>query len=430
MKKFKCIIFGCKVNNYEAQSLMNSLDPKKYEMTETDDADIFVIYTCAVTNAAESKTRRKINSLKTKYKDALIVVVGCYVQIKKEELKDDLLIDIIVGSKHKNKIPELIDNYYLTKKRQYYVEDLKDVKFESLNIAKYFTQKRAYLKIQDGCNQYCSFCVIPYARGKERSMELEEVVKQAHLLVKNGHREIVLAGIHTGRYLDSNNNELIDLLKELLKVKGLERLRLSSIEISEITDEIIELMVNNKVLARHLHIPIQAGSDEMLKKMNRPYTIDYFRKRVAVIRSKLANISISTDLIVGFPNESEELFNQTYQFIKEIEFSFIHCFPYARKKGTKADELEGHISDLEKKNRASKINELSKSLNDNYAKKYINQVKEVLVEKQVSQTSFGHSSDYLPIYLNQVVKPNEIVNVKIIKYDDQKLIGEVTNVIK
>ncbi len=425
MKKFKCVVLGCKVNSYEAQSLTDSLENMGYILTEDDSADIFVIYTCAVTNVAAGKTRRKINSLKEKNPNALICVVGCYVQVNEDSLKEDMDIDIVIGTKYKNQLPKLIENYYKNPERQYLVSSLNDVEFEPLKISKFNKQKRAFLKIQDGCNQYCAYCVIPYARGKERSMELKEAIIQAKTLVNNGHQEIVLAGIHTGRYKDSENNQLIDLLKALVEIEGLNRLRLSSIEINEVTDEIIELMENNPKIARHLHIPIQSANDEILRLMNRPYKMSYFFERIDYIRERLDNISISTDLIVGFPKESDELFKDTLTNLEKINFSFMHVFPYAKKEGTKASLMLDHINDVTKKERVNKVNAIAKRSTSEFINARNNKVLEVLVEKLSDDYYFGHSSEYLPVYFKGSVDLNSIVKVKVIKIEDDKIYGEV-----
>ena len=261
-------------------------------------------------------------------------------------------------------------------------------------------------------------------------MELNDVIKQANILVNNNHKEIVLTGIHTGRYLDSNNNNLMTLIKELLKIEKLERLRLSSIEITEVTDELIDLMQTNTKLARHLHIPIQSADDTILKQMNRPYNTKYYLDRVNYIRSKVNNISISTDLIVGFPNETDELFNNTYNFIKDINFSFIHVFPYAKKVNTKAELFDNHIDEKIKKERVKLITTLSNTLYKEYMNTFIGKELTVLVETQKDNTIKGHSSEYIPIIINGTNKINSMIKCRINSVHELSLIGEVEYAIK
>lgn len=421
MKQFKIVILGCKVNAYEAQSIREDLLHSGYRET-MDVADIYVVLTCAVTNVAESKTRKKLNQIKKENPKAILCVVGCYVQINHEELSQDKLISILVGSRHKDKIASYIDTYIKTNKPIYAIEqDLNDVKFEALRLHQFHRQTRAYLKIQDGCNQYCSYCIIPYARGAERSIDLDEAITQAKQLVLNGHQEIVLAGIHTGRYKDTKDRQLIDLLKELLKIEGLKRLRLSSIEITEITDEMISLMADNPKLARHLHIPLQSGSDHVLKAMNRPYDTAYFLKRIEAIREVVKDISISTDLIVGFPNETQAYFEKSYQFLKMVNFSFIHVFPFSKKKKTAACQYSNLVSDQEKKNRVEICTSLSNELYYNYQTSFIGRTLSVLVEKD----GFGHSSEYIPVQTSVSTLSNQMVEVMITKIENKHLIGEV-----
>ena len=427
MKTFNIVTLGCKVNSYEAESVANTLVDKGFKQRYNDDyADIYIVFTCAVTNTAESKTRKKINHVKRLNKDAIIVVVGCYVQINSEALKEDLDINILVGSRNKDKIVDYILNYIKDHNNIISVDKkINEFKFEQMFINRFENKQRAYLKIQDGCNQYCNFCIIPYARGKERSMELEEVIKQANILVNNNHKELVLTGIHTGRYLDSNGHNLEDLLKELLKIEKLERLRLSSIEITEITDNIIELFEGNTKMAKHLHIPLQSGDDTILRKMNRPYDTKVYLDRVNYIRTKIKDISISTDLIVGFPYESEQLFNNTYNFLKQVQFSFIHVFPYAKKVNTVAASFEQQVDEKIKKERVRQVTTLSNNLYKEYMNKFIGKELIVLGESIKDNTIKGHSSEYIPVVINNYGNTNSMIKCRIKSVNELSLLGEV-----
>jgi threonylcarbamoyladenosine tRNA methylthiotransferase MtaB len=414
MITFAVSTLGCKVNTFESVSIVESLKREGFiEIDFNDLADVYIIFTCAVTNVASSKSRKKINQAIRQNKDAVICVVGCYVQLEPKEIKDNENIDILVGSNFKNKIPEYIKKVLETKEKIDVVSDvrLKDIDFENLGVSLFDKQVRAYLKIQDGCNQFCSYCIIPYARGKERSLSVDEVVSLSKTISLN-HKEIVLAGIHTGRYF-SDGYDLTKLVKKILEEnKKIERLRISSIEITEITDELIKLIKNDNRIARHLHIPLQSGSDEMLKLMRRPYDTKLYLNRINYIRNEIPDISISTDVIVGFPNETEKLFNDTLNFIKECSFSFIHVFPFSLKEGTDASKLKGFISNAEKKERVKKVSDLSKKLYYIYKETFINKELEVLIEKHEKNYSFGHSSEYIPVYIKGIFDKNQIIKVK------------------
>lgn len=413
MKKFAVCTLGCKVNTYEAQSITESLRNEGYQEVSFDEvADIYVIFTCAVTNTASSKSRQKVNQAIRQNKDAIISVVGCYVQIKPSELNENENINILVGSSHKNKLPDYIKDAINGNSRIVKVDDVRndDVEFENLGVTKYDKQVRAYLKIQDGCNQFCSFCIIPYARGKERSMKFESVLDMAKA-ISLSHKEIVLSGIHTGRY-ESNNKTLTDLMKEILKIcPNLERLRISSIEITEVSDDLIDLIKSENKVAKHLHIPLQSGSDDILKRMHRPYTKKDFKDRIDYIRKFIPDISISTDLIVGFPGETEEHFNETIQFLNECELSFIHVFPFSSKTGTIASKYKEVNQNHTKKERVRIINELSNKLLYAYKAKFIGKHMHILIERVFDGYAFGHSGEYIPVYVEGNFKRHESVEV-------------------
>lgn len=416
-KTFSLICLGCKVNDYEATFTKQQLE-KEYQYVDykNEKADIIVIYTCVVTNTAEAKDRKMISQASRSNPDAVLVVVGCLPQVKAEELAKDSKIKIIVGTYHKTEISNYLKQYFETGERIIKVDEPETIKFESMAIDEYSRKTRAYLKIQDGCEQFCAYCQIPYSRGKLRSAALETVVEEASILAKTS-KEIVLTGIHTGKYNDGKHN-LFDLLKELVKIEGLERIRLSSIEINEITDEIIDLMKNNQKIARHLHIPLQAGSNHILSLMKRPYDIKEYLDRVAYIRSQIPAVSVSCDLIVGFPNESEEDFNETLDTVMKANFSFIHCFPYSRKSGTEADKMSGHIDEKIKKERANKILQISSINLARYSEEHLGKTVDVLVEQSDENYSYGHSSEYLYIKIKGVYPKNEIIPVELVSYTD------------
>ncbi len=420
--KFSVKNLGCKVNDYETESIASMMEKKGYERTGFDDpADVSMIFTCAVTNTAAAKSRQMINRARKRNPEAVIVVAGCYAQIDPEALK---AADILVGSIHKKQIPEYVDEYLKNHRKVSDVQHIDTVPFEELKMERFPEQTRAYLKIQDGCNQFCTYCVIPYARGRERSMDPEVVIQETKAIASN-HHEIVLTGIHTGRYGKEYNVTLAEIMERMLSsTDSLERLRISSIEVTELDDHFLRLMRENKRIARHLHIPVQSGCDSVLKRMGRPYTTAEFYERIEKIREAVPDISVSTDLIVGFPDESQKEFEETYEFLKKCRFSFIHVFPYSMRDGTKAASMKGQISPQVKKQRAALCTELSSELYDNYKSGWIGRTCEVMIETYEDGYSFGHSSEYLPVKIAGECLKGQIEQVMITKLEDHQLYAE------
>ena len=426
MATYAMCTLGCKVNTFEAQAVSSALKAKGLvEVEFKEKADVYCIFTCAVTNTAESKSRKMIHQALRRNPDALMCVVGCLVQIHPEDMEDAERIDLLVGSSGKemiaDRVMELLEN-----RRQ--IHELKDVRkeaeFEGLFTEEFSHQTRAYLKIQDGCNQFCSYCVIPYARGKERSLAPEKAIEQAYKLSEN-HREIVLAGIHTGRYGKEYGMQLHELMKEMLDAcQKLERLRISSIEISEITDEFLELMANDKRIASHLHIPVQSGCDAVLKRMNRPYSSEDYLKRIKEIRDRIPGISISTDLIVGFQSESDEEFLETMEFLKKAEFSFVHCFPFSMKNGTAAQRIGKTVNGNVKKQRAQMVSDWSEAAKKSFELSFLSKEVEVLIEKTDETGGTGHSSEYVPVKVYGEVEKNTVVRVLCTHYENGMLNGK------
>ena len=410
---------GCKVNLYETETIMNKFKKKGYEIVDFNDkADIVVINTCTVTNTSDKKSRNIIRQAVKNNDGAIIVVMGCYSQVRSEDIKEIDGVNIIIGNTNKSKVVELVEDYIKNRENKTLVENIMHTDFEPMVLDSFETKTRAFVKIQDGCNNYCSYCIIPYTRGNIRSKPKEEVVEEIKCLVNNGYKEVVLTGIHTGHYgKERYDYDFSDLLNELCCIDGLLRLRISSIEITELDDKFLETLKNNKQIVDHIHIPLQSGCDKTLKEMNRKYDTAYFINKINEIRKIRPDISITTDLIVGFPNESEHDFNDTYEFIKKVNFSKIHVFPYSRRKGTKADLIENQIPEPIKKERVRKILELSKELELDYMNKHLNKELEILVEKYEDGIIFGHTSNYIGIKakgkeedINKIikVKPNKV----------------------
>ena len=424
--KFSICNLGCKVNNYEANWYSQQLSEKYQEVSfGSEAADIFIINSCTVTNTAGSKTRQMMHKARKLNGNAVICVVGCYVQMEYDRKDIFEECDILIGSNHKKELPELIDRFIENHEKIVMVDDLKQCPYEEMFLRQ-FNQTRAYLKIQDGCNQFCSYCVIPYARGGERCLKTDKAVEIASELVRNGHRELVLTGIHTGRYRDGKT-DLTALIKRLLKeVEGLERLRISSIEVTEVTDELIDLIACEERLARHLHIPLQNGCNEVLKNMHRPYTTEQFMECLNRIREKVGRVSLSTDVIVGFPGESEDNFRETYDFIKQSGMSFLHVFPYAAKDHTVAAAMKNQINGTVKKHRVGELTNLSSELYNEFVKGFTGQTGKVLFERKTDGFYTGHNSEYVEVK----VKSDKDLSHQIftVKYDDcngEYLMGHV-----
>ena len=417
---FNVINLGCKVNAYEAESTARSLEQHGYRRVDNDGADITIIYTCAVTNMAAQKSRKMIHRAKRNNPESTIVVAGCYSQIDPDALKE---ADILIGTKHKSMLLDYLLEYEKNHERIVDIEKVDVLPFENMFVDQFDNQTRAYLKIQDGCNQFCTYCVIPFARGRERSMAVNDVLESVKMLQEK-HSEIVLSGIHTGRYGRDIGMTLSSLLDELLAVSPKDfRFRISSIEMTEIDDHLIELMKKDHRIARHFHIPLQSGCDTVLKRMNRPYTTKEFLERIEYIRKEIPGISISTDLIVGFPGETDEEFKKTCDFLKECQFSFLHIFPYSLRSGTKAASMENQIDPKIKKNRAAICAEINEELYDKYKESYLDKEVTVLFEKNEDGYTFGHSSEYLPVLVKGEYPRSTFVKVKISELKNHQLYG-------
>ncbi len=399
---------GCKVNTYESNFILNLFKNRGYEIGDfNEECDIYIINTCTVTNNSDRKDRKIINSIKNK--NACKVVCGCFVESAKNYNFDG--IDVVIGNYNKSNIVDLVEENLKTKKQIISKENIMHVPFENMEIKKAETT-RAFVKIQDGCENYCSYCIIPFVRGRCRSKDEETVLREIKSLVENGYKEVVLTGIHTGNYGKDLNTNFSTLLEKILKIKGLKRLRISSIEITELDEKFFKLLEND-ILCNHLHIPLQSGNDKILKLMNRKYEREKFKQIIEKIRKIRPNISITTDVIVGFPNETEEDFKDSLEFIKDLNFSKVHTFPYSKRNGTKAARMEGHIDGLTKKERTKKLLELSEKLEENYYKSQINKKEKVLIEKEENGYYYGHTSNYLYLKLKGNYQKNEIYEITI-----------------
>ena len=404
--KFNIITFGCKVNQYESNMMEENMLSSNFFYEENKDlADIIIVNTCSVTNVADKKCLKMIRRIRRKNPDSLLVVAGCSSQNNQEVYKK-LDIDILLGNKDKSRIADIIKEYLKTEKRYVKFYNERELEFEDMQINDY-NHNRAFIKIEDGCDNFCSYCIIPYVRGSVRSKDFSKVINEAKSLADHNHKEIVLTGIHTGHYLN-NNHDLTDLINELSKIDNILRIRISSIEITELNDKFLSMLEKNKKVCDHLHIPLQAGSDEILKRMNRKYDLKYYEDKINQIRSIRPDISITTDIIVGFPYETDELFNSTLDFAKKMNFSKIHVFPYSKREGTSAASMPNQVDDKIKKIRVKKLMELSDKLEKEYYDKFKGKGLDILIEECDNNVSIGHTSNYLMVTLNECLTVGEI----------------------
>lgn len=412
MKTFLIKTLGCKVNSYESEFVRNLLLNEGYKETK-DNADICLVNTCTVTNTADNKSKQVINNIRKNNPNAIVVAFGCFCEFRKANINDLIDAEIILGTKNKTKVLKCIKDYEKNHERIILFDESKEDVFEDMEIKKYEHHHRAFIKIEDGCNNFCSYCIIPYVRGRVRSKDFNKCIIEVNDLALSGHKEIVLSGIHTGQY-SSDNKRLADLINEISKVEQIKRIRLSSVEIVELDDKMMDIIKNNKKFVSHLHIPLQAGCDKTLKAMNRRYDLEYFTDKVNTIRSLRPDISLTTDVIVGFPGETEEDFECTYNYCKNIGFAKIHVFPYSDRNGTVASRMPNHVPRNIVKERARKLIELSDTLEKKYFKKFIGKEEEVLVEEFKNGYYHGFTENYIPVKLLDAT-PNEIIKVKLTK---------------
>ena len=415
---------GCKVNTYESEYIINELKKNGYIIKSFDDiCDVYIINTCTVTNNSDSKSRKIIRQAIRRNSNACVVAMGCFIASHMDYKEAGL--DIVLANKDKSKIVELLDEYFDKKEQIIDLYDKRLTDFEDMYITSFPGRTRAFVKIQDGCDNFCSYCIIPFVRGKCRSKDYDTVIKEVTELVNNGYKEIVLTGIHTGSYGIDLDHSFADLLRGLIKIDGLKRLRISSIEVTELNDDVLDIIKNSNVIVDHLHIPIQAGSDEILKAMNRKYDLDFYKNKISEIRSIRSDIAISTDVIVGFPGEDISLFNKTIDTCREIGFSKLHVFPFSEREGTKAARLSNKLDGKTKKEYANKLIEVSKELEVKYMEKFINKNLDVLIEEYKDGYSYGHTSNFIYVKIKGEYKHNEFVNVKLKKVEYPYMLGEV-----
>ena len=397
-KKVAFLTLGCKTNQYETNGMMQQFLDAGYEICNADEEpDIYIVNTCTVTNIADRKSRQSLRKVKNK-KDTIVIAVGCYAQVAKDTLQNMPEIDIILGNKEKKNIIKYIEDYEISKNK---IVDVANINmqqdFDEYGCITYTEKARTTIKIQDGCNNFCSYCLIPYARGRVRSRNKENILEEARKIANEGIKEIVLTGIHIASYGKDFNEEyeLVDLLEDLNKIEGIERIRLGSLEPTIITEEFVERLTKLDKICNHFHLSLQSGCDETLKRMNRKYTTKEFREVVKRLRDNIKDVNLTTDIIVGFPGETEEEFNTTYEFLKEIKFYKMHIFKYSKRDGTIAATMPNQIDGNIAEQRSKKLIELSERNQKEYEKKYVSKEVEVLFEEKQGEYWVGHTRNYM-----------------------------------
>ena len=436
---------GCKVNQYETNAMEQQYIKNNYEIVEnTQKADIYVINTCTVTNMAERKSRQMLRRVKEINPSAVLVVCGCYAQVAKNELEQISEIDIILGINEKNEIVQIVENYMEKmaeqdkRSQEAEIDDVsKQKEFLDFGDVTYTEKNRAVVKVQDGCNMFCSYCIIPYARGRIRSRKIESVVSEIKKIAKEKIKEVVITGIHVASYGKDFDNEntskkirLIDLLEAINKIDGIDRIRLSSLEPTIVDEEFVTRLSKLDKICDHFHLSLQSGCDETLKRMNRKYTTQIYRDAVATLRKYYPEASFTTDVIVGFPGETDEEFAKTYEFLKEIDFYRLHVFKYSPRRGTVAEKMPNQIDGNKKEERSNKLIELSNSMENKHNQSYIGKTVKVLFEEFEDGFFKGHTTNYMMVKVAGEEEQsdkfvNKILDVKIRENNDatRELIG-------
>ena len=416
MKKVAFYTLGCKVNQYETEAMLELFEKEGYEKAETEDyADVYVINTCTVTHMSDRKSRQYIRRMKKKNPDAIIAVVGCYSQVSPEEILSIDEVNLVMGTNDRKKIVEEVKKIDASRKVST-VDDIMKVKaFEEIEINKTNGKTRAFMKIQDGCDRYCSYCIIPYARGRVRSRDLESIVKEVENLASNGYKEVVLTGIHVASYgkdIKDSDIKLLDVIKQINDIEGIERIRLSSVEPILFTDEFEEAVSTMDKVCPHYHLSLQSGCDETLKRMKRRYTTEEYKAIVDRLRAAIPNVSITTDVIVGFPGETNEEFDKTYEFLKDIELTHMHVFKYSPRKGTPAATMENQVDPSTKHDRSEKLLQLNEENFNKFGQKMLDKEFNVLFEQKVGDNKYeGLTENYVKV----IVESDNDISEQILK---------------
>lgn len=459
MKKAAFLSLGCKVNSYETEAMRNMFEAAGYEIVDFKDiADVYVVNTCTVTNIADRKSRQMLHQAKARNPQAVIAAVGCYVQAAQDALLEDQAVDLVVGNNRKSDIVTLVERCISSRNKEELVADInREREYEELNIISTMEKTRAFIKIQDGCNRFCSYCIIPYVRGRVRSRREEEILEEIRMLAKKGYQEIVLTGIHISSYGSDRRHEampisgeadgilqsdqdiiasgedmpLASLIQKIGMIDGIQRIRLGSLEPRIITDQFLQAIASVKQFCPHFHLSLQSGSDSVLRRMNRRYTAEEYYERVQLIRKYFELPAFTTDVIVGFPGETDEEFAETMEFVKKIGFSHIHVFKYSRRAGTKAAQMPDQIPEKIKSDRSNRLIALSNSMSQEYKAHFMGRIEKILFEERLelegNTYQVGHNERYLKMAVkSQQDLTNRIQEAVVSKYlTDEILLCEI-----
>ncbi|CDZ75123.1 Threonylcarbamoyladenosine tRNA methylthiotransferase MtaB [Peptoniphilus sp. ING2-D1G] len=422
---------GCKVNQYESEAVSELFISRGYKHTshESEDADIYVINTCTVTNISDRKSRQTIRRVKKNNPDSIVAVMGCYSQVSPEDVSKIEGVDIVLGTTERNRIVDLCEEFEKGKKQLNIVRSLKgDHCFQHISTKSTYDKTRAYMKVQDGCNRFCSYCIIPYARGSIRSRDMNDAIKEARELAEAGYREIILTGIHVGSYgYDLGDIRLIDLIEKIAQIDGIDRIRLSSVEQGIISEDFMQRALKTNKLCDHFHLSLQSGCNKTLKNMNRKYTTDEFYKKTELIRKYMPNAGITTDVIVGFPGETEEDFKESCGFIEKVGFSRIHIFKYSIREGTVAAKMPNQVDGNIKIDRSNTLFDINKKLMGEFAKNNLGLKKSVLIEEEIEPDRFlGYTTNYIRCSINSDENiHNRIVDVNLLETEGETLAAKI-----
>lgn len=431
MKKVAFFTLGCRVNQYETEAMSEAFLKKGYSIVDFDDfADIYIINTCTVTNVGDKKSRQMIRKSKKTNPDAVVAVAGCYAQVAPDEVASIEGVDVVLGTSDKGKIADLVEKFQEEKKQIKHVENIMTIReFEDLEIDEYQDKTRAFLKIQDGCDRFCSYCLIPYARGPVRSKRPEKILNEVEKLVENGFKEIILSGIHVASYgKDLGNTNLVDIIEKLNEFENLKRIRIGSVDPTFFKDEVINRLTKIEKLCHHFHLSLQSGCNNTLKRMNRHYTTEEYETIVNKLRETFSDVSITTDIIVGFPGETEEEFNETFEFLKRLKLAKMHIFKYSPRKGTKAATFDKQVASEVKDKRSKLLIELDEKNEREFINKFLNKRMDVLFEEAKNGYSKGYTKNYIKVQVQSTIDlSGEIIDdVLLSKIDnDGIVIGKI-----
>lgn len=445
MRKASIHNLGCKVNSYEAESMEQMLINAGYKMVHfgEEPADVYIINTCSVTNIADRKSRQMLHKAKKMNPEAIVIAAGCYAQADSENVKKDEAVDIVLGNNMKIDIVQVLDEYFKNKSvsslnensdntvsNDVNVIDLSKIQpYEELEIDRVNEHTRAYIKIQDGCNQFCSYCIIPYVRGRIRSRNMESIVKEVKRLVENGYKEVVLTGIHLSSYgVDNGKGSLLEVIEAVNEIQGLERIRLGSLEPRVVTKEFASKISKMEKMCPHFHLSLQSGCDDTLKRMNRKYNTAQYKESCDILREYFDNPAITTDVIVGFPAETQEEFEVTKKFLSDIRFYEMHIFKYSRRRGTVADKMDNQIDEKIKTKRSAELIELEQKMSKEYREGYIGKNVDVLIEEKVTIDGIDYYSGYTKNYIRVVVPVISLENSLSIKSEDTSVVNTIVEV--